>query len=366
MKQRPLFFVILGSLVIYLLLFFCFHKDIYLHKFNSDQIEERYFNSSYGKNRAEYILSDEELYIAEGHFLINKNQDLHKLNAGHPPFGKYLIGLSLKFFQNPYWFSALFGVVSLLFFFLIGLELGLPPVWAIIVTSFLCLESLFLEQFSTSLLDIYLITLCFVSLFFYLRAFKNQKSSWIIISHFFLGLAMATKFFPTAVPLVVALVSTTVLSGNFSFFKKYILTLPFMGLGFVLGHITYFFYHPSILEFIRYNRYVISWWAGSPQVPPLQVWDLVFRNRWHTWWENQEVITTPYWWVAWPIVFGLATLSPLLSFIIHRRPRLPTLGIYLWFIFSMLLFSFEAIYPRHLLLALPPAYLLVASLLTSL
>ncbi len=364
MNSRKLFFLSIGSLIIFFSFYFWFHRQTYLQTSNPQKIEDRYFNSSYGKIRAQYILSDEELYVAEGHFLVDKKIDLNNLNAGHPPFGKYLIGISTALFNNPYIFAAVFGIAFAYVFFVTARTLSISPVLAVFTTLAFMFEKLFNEQLSTSLLDIYLLVLSFLSLLLYLKFLKTRKYSFIFLSQFFLGLSMATKFFPTSAPLAVALVLTTVLSGDFKLFKRHMISLLFVAIGFALGHITYFFYHPSIIEFIKYNRYVNSWWAGSPQVPPFQALDLIYFNNWHTWWDKKEIISTPYWWIGWPIIISLALIAPIPQ-LLRRKLTLPFAATYLWLILLILLFCFEAIYPRHLLLALPVAYLVVTQMLAS-
>src|SRR3989344_4620992 len=103
MKAGKLFNLLLGSLIIYFGLFLFSHRQIYLQSFDPKVAEDRYLNSSYGKIRASYILSDEELYATEGYFLV-RGRDLHQLTPGHPPLGKYIIGLSILIFGNPYFF----------------------------------------------------------------------------------------------------------------------------------------------------------------------------------------------------------------------------------------------------------------------
>ncbi len=360
MKAGKLFYLLLGSLVIYFGLFLFSHRQIYLQPFNSKVAEDRYFNSSYGKIRASYILSDEELYATEGYFLIH-GKDLHQLTPGHPPLGKYLIGLSIIFFSNPYFFAPIFGLLALWLLYSIACLLGLPPLLSLILTSLFSFEPLFIDQLTTSLLDIYLLVFSLTGLYFYLSWFKRPHFLKIALSQLFLGLALATKFFPVGFPLLGSLLLVTVFTGKFKLFLQHTAALSFILLGFFLGHLTYFFYHPSPLEFFRYQRYVLSWWAGSPQVPPLQVFDLIFMNRWHTWWEKEAIISTPFWWPGWPV---LLISSLFTSFYYLIRKNLFFLPLVLWLIFSLFLFSFEAVYPRHLLVIFPSLYLLTGGLLS--
>lgn len=363
--MKFLFRILLGSLILYLGFFLWFNRSTFTQKFDPEFSKDRYFNSRYVKGGlGEYTLSDEELYVIEGYFLVGEKYDLHNLTPGHPPLGKYFIGLSIGLFKNPYWFNLLFGLITLWLFYQVSRLLKLSPLISLIITLFLLLESLFREQLNTSLLDIYLLAFSLTAIYFYFNWLNKPLNKYLYLSQFFLGLTLASKFFPTALPLIGALILTTVLTGKFPRFISHIISLPFIGIGFLVGHLSYFFYHFSPLEFIKYQRYIISWWAGSPQVPPLQVWDLIYANRWHTWWGREEILSTTYWWFGWPVIFTLALLSlPLIYYAKKLRPQ--TIALYLWLIFSLFLFSFEAIYPRHLLLILPAVYLLTAQLLYS-
>jgi hypothetical protein len=116
-------------------------------------------------------------------------------------------------------------------------------------------------------------------------------------------------------------------------------------------------FHPSLGAFISYQRYLISWWAGSPQVPAGQVWDLILANRWHTWWGDREVVATATWWLVWPasIVLAVAGLARLIK---TKKLEAPWLALIFWSSSTLLMFSFSATYPRHLLVILPGLYLL--------
>lgn len=337
--------------------------SLYTTPFNAQKAQDRYFNSAYIKgDKADYILSDGELYATEGYFLISQGKDIKKLTPGHPPLGKYLIGLSIKLFNNPYWFNltaALLTIFVLFHLTKLFFNSSLPPPLISLIFTF---EPLFTSQFTKSMLDIYLLLFSLSSLYFYLKWLKNNQLSSILISQFFLGLSFAGKFFPTSAPLATALLITTLLTGSFARFKHHILGLLAIPAAFMLAHFTFFIHHPSLIDFARYQRFLISWWAGSPQVNPGLVWDLIFFNRWHTWW-GAGVISTPTWWLGWPISITLSLLSlPILKLTrLYRQKHLPP---YLWLVLCLLMFSFEAIYPRHLLIILPASYLLSFKLLS--
>jgi hypothetical protein len=83
-------------------------------------------------------------------------------------------------------------------------------------------------------------------------------------------------------------------------------------------------------------------------------------------------MSVPEWRFTWPIITAIAFASPLIYLpLLRGRSRLkaarggliPLLALYMWLLMSFFLFSFEAIYPRHLLLVFPALYLLSGQVL---
>ena len=328
-----------------LLFLFWSNLPLYTQSFDPQVAKDAYFSSTYIRgDKGKSTLSDSDLYLVEGHFLVGENYDLEKLTPGHPPLGKYLIGFSWKYLGNPY---ILQFVSFALVLVLISLLAGTPLLG--LIFSF---EPLLIEQLSLTLLDIHFLVLILSSLLFFTRFIKQKKvkkqNFSLILSWLFLGLAMATKFFPVTFPLIGAYFLLILLQGDFSRFIRLALSFPLVGLGFGLGHLSYFFYHPSILSFARFTRYQINWWAGSPQTPPLAIFKVIFLNQWPTWW-GKGVIPVPGWWLGWPVLTALSFLS------FHNWKTKP---FYFYLIISFLFLSVQAIFPRHLLPILPIIYLL--------
>lgn len=352
MKHNFIWIALALSIFINLFFYIWKNQEIYTTPFNPQEATNRYFNSAYIKgDKADYILSDAELYTIEGYFLVNGEKTLTELTPGHPPLGKYLTGLSIKLFNNQFIFSLFASLTVIFLVYSVSKQFLRNKTLALLVASLFSLESLFLSQLHVTLLDNYFLAFTLLSVYFYLRWNKSSSTRHLLLSQFFLGLSMATKFFPAGIPLLVALYATTLFTGNFKKFTRHTWSLGFIVLGFVAGFFVYFIQNPSIIDFIRYQRFVVSWWAGSPSVPPLQVWDMIFFNRWHTWW-GQGVIAAPNWNISWPILISLS----LLSYPVLRTKKL--LPLYLWVVFSLLMFSFSATYPRHLLTILPALYIL--------
>lgn len=336
------------------------NKSIYQQPYNYSYWQDRFDHSQYSQgDKSSYILSDADLNTLRGYLYVEKGIDMEKFIPGHPPLASYLFGLSIAVFNNQFIVSLIFGLISLFLLYKICFLLTKNKFISILTTLVFSLEPIFLSQLNDSMLDIFQMCLGLASIYFFQLWIKDKRTSFLIFSQLFIGFVLSTKFFLSGAPLPIALTIFVVSLNNFKKFKEYILSLPMIGLGFVIGHITYFFYHLSPISFIKYQRYLISWWFGSSQSPPFQVWDMIFNNRWHTWWGNMDILSIDLWRFTWPVVFTIGIFS---VFVFAYRKIEPNtyLALYLWLIISLLLYSFESVYPRHLLYVFPTAYILTS------
>lgn len=350
--------LILVGLIIALGLFVYQHRDIYLSRYNGGAEFAYYQNSRYVRgDKSDYLPSDSQVYALKGYLFVAKKLDPVNFEPGHPPLSAYFMGASILLFGNPVISNLIFGLASLVVFYLLAVSITKHKTLAALLTIFLFSEPLFRGQLIEPLLDIYQLFFVLVAAFFYIKWLHRPNFRLIAIYQTALGLALASKFFLSGLPVVFALFLPTVFSGDFRRFKQHVAALAFIGLGFSLGHLSYFFFHPSLLEFARYQRYVLNWWAGSPQIAPFAVWDLIFTNRWHTWWDNQSIIAAGEWRFTWPLTIGLGLIS-LPTLLIRKKFTLPALTLWFWQVFVLTQLSFTAVFPRHLLLILPASILL--------
>ncbi len=356
--------IILVLSAVYLIFFAIQNRGSYLSRFDGNYWLDRYKHSQYFQGeKSDYILSDAEADAVRGYeFVIQKKDPVHIL-PGHPPLGTYLIGLSILIFGNPNIAALLAGVVSLILIYRIVFQLTHRPLLASLAVVLTLAEPLFTEQLTTSLLDIYLLMFSLFSVSTYLDWLEHSRFQTLALSQLFLGFALATKFFPASFPLLGALYLTTILTGNFRYFLQHTLAFIFILVGFLIGHLTFFIFHPSFLEFARFERYIISWWAGTTQISPGTIWDLIFRNRWHTWWGNFEIVPVQTWWIGWPVATFLTLLSPVVLGL-RKSWNLSTICLLLWIGSALLLDNFQAIYPRHLLPIFIAMYLMIPTMVS--
>ena len=352
--------LILAILIFSLSVFIWQNRALYQQRYHGEAEFSYYQNSRYVRgDKSAYLPSDSQVYALKGYLFVVKKLDPVNFEPGHPPLSAYFMGASILLFANPVISNLLFGLASLAVFYLLAVAITKRKTLAALLTLLLFSEPLFRVQLVEPLLDIYQLFFVLVAVFFYIQWLRSDSFKFIAVSQTALGLALASKFFLSGLPLLFALFLPTLFSLNFRRFNRHVLALAFVGFGFMLGHFSYFLFHPSLLEFARYQRYVLNWWAGSPQIAPFAVWDLIFANRWHTWWDNQGIIPAGEWRLTWPLLIGLGLISPSILFI-RKKFSLALLSLWFWPVFVLAQLSFTAVFPRHLLLILPASILLSA------
>lgn len=350
--------LILALLIFALGIFIWQNHAVYQERYQGEAEFSYYQNSRYVRgDKSDYLPSDGQVYALKGYLFVQKKLDPVNFEPGHPPLSAYFMGASILLFANPVISNLLFGLAILVVFYLLAVDITKRQTLAALLTLLLFTEPLFRSQLVEPLLDIYQLFFVLAAVLFYLKWLRTPNFKLIAVSQTALGLALASKFFLSGLPLLFALFLPTLFTLNFRRFTRHVLALAFVGFGFMLGHFSYFLFHPSLLEFARYQRYVLNWWAGSPQIAPFAVWDLIFVNRWHTWWANQGIIAAGEWRLTWPLTIGLGLISlPIL--LIRKKFSLAMLTLWLWQVFVLTQLSFTAVFPRHLLLILPASILL--------
>lgn len=314
----------------------------------------RYQNSAYFQgDNANYILSDEQVNVIRGveQLIIGKNPQ--NTLPGHPFLASYVYAFSIILFGSPYFASLTAVILSVLFLYLVGRELGAGLRSISVLCAFFILDPLFNESLFNTMLDIYLCLFSIIAIYFFVRFQKTQRQSYISLASLFVGFMLSTKFYPASLPLMAAFFFVVLLKQDYQVFKKSLFALPFALLGFLIGHFTYFIHNHNLIDFVRYQRYLQNWWAGSPSVSPFIVFKVIFQNQWPTWWGAKDVLVLPYWSPVW----GILLLCSARLIKIYKSPQ-AQLFIF-WITLSLTMFSFMAFYPRHLLAVLPGLYLTI-------
>lgn len=303
--------------------------------------------------KAKYTLSDYDLYAIVGYKYWHGDSPT-KLHPEVPPLGKLIIGASITFFSDQTLFNFLSGLSCLCLLYFIASFLEINLVFRSVFMLLLVTDKLFIESMTTSNLDIF--QLNFVLLAFYTYLHRKFAFTWL-----FVGLLMTVKIFVPGLILSGLMIGHTLYVYGFSGFINLIKFLPAMIVGYLLPYSSAIL-SQSAFEFIKFQRWLISWWAGSSKTPPGGILSIIYNGSWQTWWGKKEIIFVVSWSPLWPIsiVGGLSSLFRIISLKSNWSLIWGWLAAYLTFLFLI------SPFPRYLVLVIPFSYLLTTKLVQNL
>ncbi len=346
MTIKNIAFYLLVFLGIVHVMFIIFsYKDVYLSKFNADYWKERYLHSQWVIPKSKTPIGDDGLYSYAGWQYIN-GTDPTLINGEMPPFGKYLIGLSILLFHNENIFALFTGILSLATFFCLNMVVFKNKILAILPVFIFSFEPLFYTQLKAPFLDLLYLSLLFLTFIFFLK--ENY-----LVSSLFLGLMMATKSPSSTFFLVVFTECIYILlTKQFTLFKKYLLSLSLVFIVFSFVYIDYFFHGHTLKQFLGVQKYIIIFYAIGAKGNFLSVWEMLIAGKWLTWWG--QTLPVDEWRVTWPALLLLYIVY--LGTVVYKK-QVNTLALFgIWVIIYLLFLSIIPVWSRYLLLLLPFMY----------
>ncbi|MBI4226276.1 hypothetical protein HY612_04150, partial [Candidatus Roizmanbacteria bacterium] len=95
-------------------------------------------------------------------------------------------------------------------------------------------------------------------------------------SFLFWGMAFSTRFFPAFV-IVYMFMTVILVKYQKLFLKQYILASFMVPIVYLLSHTSFFFYHPSMIEFLRHKKWMLAWFTGTPVLIG-NIWRVIFTG----------------------------------------------------------------------------------------
>jgi len=298
-------------------------------------------------DKAPYYFSDSEVYAIVGYKYIT-GADPMRLHTEAPPLGKEIIGLSILLFNNPCVLNLFLFMFILFIIYAISRHTQISVFGSLLVVLLITLDPLIWSTVTEPLLDIPQLFFLSLAILAFLKSFKYHR--WLVVCQSAVGFMMATKFYFNGLILLGVFCLVSALVNNFRFFIKFILTLPLIAIAYMLPYSVSFINGAGIWEFIKFQRWLTTWWAGNARVPWGGIFPIIFSGQWHTWWEKKLITMVPEWSLLWPVAFILGSLSPVLVFF---RQNLPLLVIWLWTAVYLIFISFSSPFPRYLVALYP-------------
>ncbi len=328
---------------------------------NYENLKRVYLHSQYILQNPSAWIPDEALYsYAAGAYL--KGESLLDVNPGTPPLGKYLFSISILLFDNPNVIIIFCFVLLLIGIFMVSKEaLGWTTISLFVILAVL-FEPMFTDQLRyMPLLDIPMMMFQIWSVYFFIISIVQNKPYNMLIAFTLIGLAMMTKIFSISVPLLM-IYTLYILWKKRSWFI-------YIGLGYALVLLIAVLTYVSIYfeGYTPWKMLGVQKWSYLYNTSKLNrfftVWDLVFFNRWHVWWGNQEVIRDTNWNISWPVTFGLSIawlFSHIRSFF---KISIAKQLLYAWIIVYFIMISLNQATARYLLPILSFVYIVSFDLL---
>lgn len=361
--MRSLRVLLFGLLVFYLGFIIYTNRALFFSRFDQPYWKDRYEQSQWQLPMSERTLGDDGLFLYEGYRLA-RGDDPTTLNAEVPPLGKYLIGASIRFLGNGYWFGYIVTTVSVVLFFLLAKTLLKNNVLALSLTLIFALDPLVVNQFTLSMLDSLQLTL--LLLFFLVLAYAidakhaRPRIFLSVVAGATIGLFSETKF-PLLSPVLLYLGSVVFLRQ-----RRWQTLTTFLAAAcifYVLPYLPYFLSGHTIIEWLRIQKGIVAFYVKSDLAPNFgSLITTLIANRYQNlftkvWEPNAQ------WSLAWPAVTMLG-----ISALLQRKKQSSLIyWTYIaWFlVVSMFLYSIIPFWSRYLLIILPFLYLGVGKLLAS-
>lgn len=245
----PWFFPILITLLIITVMVLNLPKLI--EPINMNDYAQAYDQSQYvlGENKIKE-LSDSELYVYAGYVYLSGEDPTH-INFEHPPFGKYIFGISYLLFGNPFTLNIIvFGGILITTYFLFK-KLKISPLWTLASLLFICFASSLTIHLTVALLDMQLLL---TSLLFFNFLFMEKESiGKYILLGLSLGMVGSIKYFFPLLGIYIIVLAIWVIKKKT--YAKSLISLITLGLFYISNYIVFFQNGNTLIDWLKFEIY---------------------------------------------------------------------------------------------------------------
>ena len=339
--------------------------DDYFLPFDRERTQGFYEISQYVKEKDAAWIADEILFAYAGWHYVNGGNPI-LVNPENPPLGKYLVGLSIKFFDNEKIPSLVFAPLSLFSLYLLS-RLFLKKNWlALFPVAIFGWGKLFQEQLIyLPLFETFALTLLCFAFYFFIKA-QDQKN-YFFLSSFFLGTLWATRPWMATAPLLASWGAYLLIRKETEKIISWLISLPVALVVLLLSYTRLFWEGWSIYKVLSVQKWIL-WYHQSRLIKFGTVWPFIYLKRWYVWWGDKPYLPVDQWNLFWPIFTTLALIFSGLVFLkifgLKKKwlknfkfdKRITVLC--LWVIFYLAFLSIGNINSRYVFYLLPFCYLL--------
>lgn len=301
--------LLLALTVLYLLFFLFSHKNVFLKPFNYEYFGELYSESQYIKGQAsKRTIGDDGLYAFAGYYYITGG-DVSQVNFEHPPMGKYLIGVSEYIFGNENIINIIYAILFIVVVYQLGLLLLSSKLLAASATLLVSTDKLITTQYIAPQLDLPTSLTFLIGVYFLLKIIKIPTFKYSAAASIFFSISLVMKFFPFLFLLMLTVIFVLFISKKYKAFKYFCLTsFIFFPLIYLCVHMSYFLHNHTLLDFIKYQHWILIWRSGNPFVPGNLLSHLL-AGHYYTWYGVPKIMLSDEWTFQMSLVFILGMIG---------------------------------------------------------
>lgn len=298
---------------------------------NFPELKKAFYASQYKTKHFKGFLPDEAAYSYVGGALIRGENPIFNIPEA-PPLGKYIIGLSVLFFNNQNILIVLvMGIIGLTMFYLVSRQVLGSSFLSLLPIAFYITEPLYHNQYKFApLFD--LAQLCFLMTIFYFfnKGLRAKTLRYFALASLFLGFFIATKFYSSGVTIVASFVIVLIAHKQWRKVFDLCKTLWISVAVLLLTYVRVFAFGTTPREFLGIQKWIFVYWQGA-LILPFAVWDLLLFNRWHTWWDGNKILSDAQWHIFWPIITIISAMTIVL-YLFKKIPHKKELEVILAFV----------------------------------
>lgn len=364
MKKKVLSFLFLALILIQFIQILYSQRSNFLNSYDVNYWKDRFEHSQWQLPLSKRIIGDDGLFAYVGYSLI-KGEDPTKMNVETPPFGKYLIGISILLFGSPSYYALFLGIGSIILFFLLVDKILKNRLFALIGTTFLFLDPLFFNQFWKAWLDISQLFFLLLNILIFISILEVKKYNTMLsflLCGISIGLFSQIKF-PILLPAILVLESGWILYKTGK--KEWLIFLLGFVIAIIISYLRYFTLGYGLIDFLLLQKYILSFYMKSRLITHNEaLWQVLIIGKFPDI-SGGIAKNVAEWSLLWPIItiFGLISA---LKVIIKKGYSTFLKGIAIFLFIALTIYTIIPVYPRYLMLIMPFLYLFFLYLIKNL
>ena len=337
-------------LVTYLLKLFFVNPEIFNYRFNDNLIKKYFCSQDITKEVPcpRVFLSDGDLHIAAGYLYV-KGYDPSQYHFQHAPFLKYLYGLTILLFHNPYYLEISLVMMYLIVSFVFTLKIFKSYAVAILTTLFLSLGPLLRILAGDLSFDVGQAVLM---LMYGMAVILRPKN--FILQGILLALFAGAKFWGAMPFFMIAFNGFNLINKKFNL-KEFILQLVIAFIVFSSFYTVTFINEKGDFNIIFFQLKIFKYWiTHSLSKTPFASLILFLTGYYKSWWEMKDIVKGEVWNLLWPLSFIVASYK-LFKDVVKKQINKKTLFAFIPIAYLFYLGA-QAAFVRYFILILPFFY----------